>query len=237
MPPGDSATRPRVLVVDDEPPIRRFLRTGLESFGYAVSEAATASEALHRAAVDRADLIILDLGLPDADGQEVIRRVREWSRVPIIVLSVRSDEAGKIAALDEGADDYVPKPFGMGELMARVRAALRRRLREEVPEPVFETGGLRVDLAARAVSVDGVPARLTPKEYDLMRALVRHAGKILTHRQLMAEVWPDAVSMDLPNLRVLVAQLRRKIEPDPAVPRYITVEPGVGYRLELADGE
>jgi two-component system KDP operon response regulator KdpE len=232
-----SAAGPRVLVVDDEPPIRRFLRAGLESFGYAVCEAETAAEALRQAAIDRTDLIILDLGLPDADGQDVIRRVREWSRVPIIVLSVRSDEAGKIAALDLGADDYVAKPFGMGELLARVRAALRRRLSEEVPEPVFTTGGLRVDLATRAVSLDGAPVRLTPKEYDLLRALVRHAGKILTHRQLMAEVWSDAASADLPNLRVLVAQLRRKIEPDPAVPRYITVEPGVGYRLELDEEE
>lgn len=232
-----SSAKTRVLVVEDEPPIRRFLRAGLEAFGYDVAEAMTAGEALQRAVVDRSDVIILDLGLPDADGQTVIRRIREWSRVPIIVLSVRNDEIGKIAALDDGADDYVSKPFGMGELMARIRAALRRRLREEVEEPVFESGGLRVDLAARGVTVDGVPVRLTPKEYDLLKTLIRHAGKLVTHRQLLNEVWPGAASTELSNLRVLIGQLRRKIEKDPAVPRHLILEPGVGYRLELLEGE
>lgn len=233
--PANSA-KIRVLVVEDEPPIRRFLRAGLEAFGYDVTEAVNASEALQRAIVDRSDVIILDLGLPDADGQTVIRRVREWSRVPIIVLSVRNDEISKIAALDDGADDYVSKPFGMGELMARIRAALRRRLHEEVEEPVFESGGLRVDLAARSVTVEGTPVRLTPKEYDLLKALIRHAGKLVTHRQLLGEVWPGAGTTELSNLRVLVGQLRRKIEKDPAVPRHLVLEPGVGYRLEV-EGE
>lgn len=184
-----------------------------------------------KTAMERLDVIILDMGLPDEDGLDVIRRIREWSQIPIIVLSVRGREADKIEALDRGADDYVTKPFGMGELLARIRAALRHRLQSEVEEPVFRSGGLTVDLARRVVSVDGREVKLTPKEYDLLHALVIHAGKVLTHQQLLREVWGPAYVNQPHYLRVYIGQLRQKIEPDPAQPRYILTEPGVGYRL------
>jgi two-component system KDP operon response regulator KdpE len=225
-----------VLVVDDDRSIRRFLTTGLEAFGYDVIEAEDAASALRLVSTRRPEILILDLGLPDRDGREIIREVRAWSQVPIVVLSVRNNEAEKIGALDDGADDYVEKPFNMGELMARLRVALRRRAVQETGEPVFRLRGLEIDLASRTVMLNGAPMRLTPKEYDLLRVFVRHAGRILTHRQLMAEVWPGAAVTDIQNLRVLIAQLRRKIEPEPGSPAFIVAEPGVGYRLQVGEG-
>jgi two-component system KDP operon response regulator KdpE len=231
-----NAGRVPVLVVDDDPSIRRFLVTGLEAFGYAVLEAEDGTSALRLASLRRPEIVILDLGLPDRDGREIIRAIRAWSQTPIVVLSVRNNEAEKIGALDDGADDYVEKPFSMGELMARLRVALRRKAVQETGEPVFRFHGLTVDLANRAVTLNGDGVRLTPKEYELLRLFIRHAGKIITHRQLMAEIWPGAVVTDIRNLRVLVGQLRRKIEPDPENPVIIVAEPGVGYRLELREG-
>jgi two-component system KDP operon response regulator KdpE len=225
----------RVLVVDDEPQIRRFLRTSLHAHGYQIIEAASGEEAVTRAATEQPDIVILDLGLPDVDGQEVIRRIREWSDVPIVVLSVREREADKIEALDHGGDDYVVKPFGIGELLARIRTALRHRLQAEAEQPVFRAGALVVDLARRVVSVDGREVRLTPKEYDLLRVLVTHAGKVLTHQQLLRQVWGPAYLTETHYIQVYIRQLRRKIEPDPAQPQYILTEPGVGYRFLSAD--
>ncbi len=221
----------RVLVVDDEPQIRRFLR----AHGYAIIEAANGREAILKASCERPEIVILDLGLPDMDGMAVIRSVREWSKVPIIVLSVRGREADKIAALDAGADDYVTKPFGMGELVARIRAALRNRLRNEADEPVFRSGGLVVDLARRIVSVDGREIKLTPNEYALLRVLVINAGKVVTHQHLLREVWGPSDVDQTHYVRVYVGQLRQKIEADPAQPRYILTEPAVGYRLRTVD--
>lgn len=223
----------RALVVDDDPSIRRFLTTGLQAFGYDVSEAEDAAGALRLATTRKPDLVILDLGLPDSDGREVIRALRGWSQVPIVVLSVRTDESEKIGALDDGADDYVEKPFSMGELMARLRAALRRQAVEEAGEPVFRLGRLEVDLARRQVALEGAAVRLTPKEYDLLRLFIRHAGRILTHRQIIAALWQNTSVDDVQNLRVLVGQLRRKIEPVPSSPRLIVAEHGIGYRLDL----
>jgi two-component system KDP operon response regulator KdpE len=225
----------RVLVVDDEPQIRRFLRASLGVKGYTILEACNAQEAILKATTERPDIIILDLGLPDQDGMEVIRRVREWSKVPILVLSVRGREADKVAALDAGADDYVTKPFGMEELMARVRAALRNRIEQETDQPVFRSGGLTVDLGRRLVSVDDREIRLTPTEYDVLRTLVTHAGKVVTHQHLLREVWGPADVDETHYVRVYVGQLRQKIEIDPAQPQYILTEPGVGYRLRAAD--
>ena len=223
----------RVLIVDDEPQIRRFLRASLSAHGYRVVEASCGREAIALTTTERPELLLLDLGLPDMDGLEVIRRLREWSAVPIIVISVRGQEAEKIAALDGGADDYVTKPFGMGELLARLRAALRHRLQAEVGEPLFRCGALSVDLLRRIVSVDGREVKLTPKEYDLLRTLVTHAGKVVTHQYLLREVWGPGSLYETHYLRVYIGQLRQKIEPDPAQPRYILTEPGVGYRLRV----
>lgn len=223
----------RVLIVDDEPQIRRFLRTSLSAHGYRVVEASCGREAIALTTTERPELLLLDLGLPDMDGLEVIRRLREWSTVPIIVISVRGQEAEKIAALDGGADDYVTKPFGMGELLARLRAALRHRLQAEVEEPLFRSGALSVDLLRRVVSVEGREVKLTPKEYDLLRTLVTHAGKVVTHQYLLREVWGPGSLYETHYLRVYIGQLRQKIEPDPAQPRYILTEPGVGYRLRV----
>jgi len=225
----------RILVVDDEPQIRRFLRASLGVHHYQIIEAATGEEGLTRAVADHPDLVILDLGLPDIDGTEVIRRLREWSKVPIIILSVRGRESDKIDALDRGADDYVTKPFGIGELLARIRAALRHQLQSETDQPLFRAGGLAVDLARRAVTVDDREIRLTPKEYELLRHLVIHAGKVLTHQYLLREVWGPTFMRETHYLRVYVGTLRQKIEPEPAQPRYILTEPGVGYRLRDAD--
>ncbi len=226
----------RVLVVDDEPQIRRFLRVSLVAQGYHIAEADTGEEALAKAATERPDLVVLDLGLPDVDGQEVIRRLREWSAVPIIVLSVRERESEKVRALDNGADDYITKPFGMDELMARIRAALRHRVQAEAGEPVFRSGDLTVDLGKRVVSVGDREIKLTPKEYDLLRVLVTYAGRVVTHQQLLRAVWGPGYATEAQYLRVYIAQLRDKIEADPAQPQHILTEPGVGYRLKEADG-
>jgi len=223
----------RILVVDDERSIRRFLRASLGS-QFAIFEAANGEEALAAVVTDRPDVIILDLGLPDIDGVEVTRRLREWTQIPIIVISVREQEKDKIAALDAGADDYLTKPFGVGELMARLRAALRRSAQGEV-EPVFTSGDLEVDLSQREVRAGGQPIALTPTEYDLLRTLVRHAGKVLTHDQLLRAVWGTAYENETHMLQVNISNLRRKIEPDPVRPIYIITEPGVGYRLKVLE--
>lgn len=220
----------RVLVVDDEAPIRRFLRAALAAHNYLIFEAANGQAALDAMIADRPDLIILDLGLPDMDGIEVTRRLREWTTVPIIVLSVREHETDKIAALDAGADDYLTKPFGVGELLARIRTAVRHAARS-TDEPIFTLGELNVDLARRLVTVAGAEVQLTPTEYDLLRLLVNDAGKVLTHHQLLRQVWGPGYDEELHMLRVNISNLRRKIEHDPARPRYIVTEPGVGYRL------
>ncbi len=224
----------RVLVVDDEPAIRRFLRTALATHGYKVSEASTARDGLSHVIDDHPDLIILDLGLPDGDGVEVTRRVREWSQTPIIVLSVREAEAEKVAALDAGADDYLTKPFGLSELLARMRVVMRRQGRGP-EDPVVRTGDLTVDLARRTVSVSETPVNLTPTEYALLRALALHAGRVLTHNQLLREVWGVGYESELHMLRVNMSNLRHKIEPDATRPAYIVTEPGVGYRLRIAE--
>ena len=220
----------RVLVVDDEPAIRRYLRTALGAHAYAVFEAVNGQEALAAAALHRPDLVILDLGLPDLDGVAVTRQLREWSQVPIIILSVRGQEGDKIAALDAGADDYLTKPFGVGELLARMRVAMRRAAGPE-PEPVFVQGALTVDLARRLVRVGEQEVTLTPTEYDLLRVLVTHAGRVLTHQQLLRQVWGVGYEQEQHLLRVNISNLRRKLEPDLARPQFIQTEPGVGYRL------
>ncbi len=222
-----------VLVIEDDPQIQRFLRVALGAHGYRLFEAATGGAGLVEATTRQPDIIILDLGLPDIDGIEVIQRLREWTTLPIIVLSARGQERDKIAALDAGADDYVGKPFGIGELLARMRVALRHAARKqnEPDEPVFSVGDLRVDLGQRKVTVGGKPVHLTPIEYRLLATLIQHSGKLLTHRQLLTEVWGPPYTEQAHYLRVYTAQLRRKLEADPARPRYILTEPGVGYRL------
>lgn len=220
----------RVLVVDDEASIRKFLRASLAAQDYQVYEAATGQDALAAVLAHRPDLMILDLGLPDIEGIEVTRQLREWSQIPIIILSVREHESEKVAALDAGADDYLTKPFGISELLARMRAALRRRLAES-DAPVFTTGELTVDLARHVVTVAGQEVQLTPTEYDLLRVLVTNAGKVITHRQLLHQVWGVAYEQEAHLLRVNISNLRHKLEADPTRPRYIVTEPGVGYRL------
>jgi two-component system KDP operon response regulator KdpE len=224
----------RVLVVDDERAIRRYLRAALSAQGIAVVEAASGEEALRYAALERPEVVILDLGLPDLDGLEVTRRMREWTDVPIIILSVREQESEKVAALDAGADDYLTKPFGTGELMARIRASLRRSS-HQAKEPVIEVKQLRIDLERRLVTVDEEEVALTPTEYDLLRLLAQNSGKVLTHRQLLQNVWGNASEEDLHLLRVNISNIRRKIEPDPSRPTYIQTEAGVGYRLRPED--
>lgn len=230
-----TGARPRVLVVDDEPQIRRFLRLGLDGHGYEVLEAETAEAALRSAATGRPELVVLDLGLPDREGFDVLAALREWSRVPVIVLSVRSREEEKVRAFELGADDYVVKPFGMAELLARIRAALRRRVEAEAGAPVFRAGALEVDLVRRLVRVSGREVRLSPKQYRLLQVLVANAGKVVTHGQLLAEVWGPAHREDVHYLRVFVQKLRRQIEDDPARPVYLITELGVGYRLRSPD--
>jgi two-component system KDP operon response regulator KdpE len=225
----------RVLVVDDEPQIRKFLRLGLEGHGYAVLEAATGEAALRLAVTQPPDLVVLDLGLPDRDGFDVLGALREWSRVPVFVLSVRGGEDEKVRAFELGADDYVVKPFGMLELLARIKAALRRTLEAQSPQPVFRVGGLEVDLARRVVRVDNAEVRLSPKQYRLLQVLVSNAGKVLTHRQLLNDVWGAVHRDDVQYLRVFVRKLRSRIEADPARPRYLLTELGVGYRLRTPD--
>jgi two-component system KDP operon response regulator KdpE len=222
--------KPLVLVIDDEPQIRRLLAVALEANGYRVLPAATGQEGVVLAAQHRPALVVLDLGLPDLPGQEVLRRLREWSSVPVVILSVQDDEAGKVAALDGGADDYVTKPFNTGELLARLRVALRHATpREE--SAVFQSGPLVVDLSARRVTVEGREVRLTATEFALLRLFIRHAGKVLTHRQILREVWGPNAEGQTHYLRVYVAHLRDKIEADPSRPRLIITEPGVVYRL------
>ena len=221
---------PRILVIDDELAIRRFLHTVLSSDEFLLREAENGITGLAAATAFRPDVILLDLGLPDLDGIEVIKRIREWSPVPIIVLSVRDRENDKIAALDAGADDYLTKPFGVGELLARIRAAQRRSL-QEIPEPVFTSNNLQVDLGNRRVTVNDTEISLTPTEYDILRLLVAHAGKVLTHRQILKQIWGIAYLEQPHVLRVNISNLRRKIEADPSRSRHIITEPGVGYRF------
>lgn len=220
----------RILVVDDERAIRRFLKVPLGSL-YTVFEAASGQEALLAVATEHPDLVILDLGLPDMDGAEVTRRIREWSQIPIIVVSVREQEKDKIAALDAGADDYLSKPFGIGELMARIRVAVRRSAQPE-NTPIFEQGDLSVDFASRLVKVRGEQITLTPTEYEILRALIKYAGKVLTHRQLLRAVWGVEYENETHLLRVNVSNLRAKIEANSSRPQVILTEPGVGYRLK-----
>jgi two-component system, OmpR family, KDP operon response regulator KdpE len=222
---------PIVLVVDDEVQIRRFLRTGFELNGFVVHEAATGSEAIRAATLRPIDIVIVDLGLPDMDGSEVVERIRSWSNVPIIVLSVRSSEAQKVQVLEAGADDYVVKPFGMAELLARVRVALRRQSRASTGEPTVVVGPLTIDLAARAVTLNGQRLTLTPKEYRLLQVLAQHAGNVVTHQHLLKEVWGSIHVHDTHYLRIFVRKLRQKIEPNPDMPRILMTELGVGYRL------
>jgi len=221
----------RVLVVDDERSIRRFLKASLGSH-FVILEATNGEEALSALATEHPDIIILDLGLPDVDGVEVTRRLREWTQIPIIIVSVREQENDKIAALDAGADDYLTKPFGVGELMARLRVALRRSAQIDL-EPVFRSGNLVVDLNQREVKLNEQVLALTPTEYDLLRNLAKHAGKVLTHDQLLRAVWGTAYESETHMLQVNISNLRRKIEPDPSRPTYIVTEPGVGYRLKI----
>lgn len=220
----------RILIIEDEPPIRRFLRTALSAQGYRIEEAETGESALEFLKRNPVDLIVLDLGLPGIDGLEVIERLRAEGRsTPIIILSSRDDEAGKVRALDMGADDYVSKPFGMEELSARIRAALRHRLQQEGEKPAFRSGDLTVDLVRRIVTVRGLEVKLTPREYDLLRILVAHAGKVLTHKFILKEVWGG--QSDVQYLRIYIRGLRQKLESDPERPCLILTEQGVGYRL------
>lgn len=220
-----------ILVIDDEPQIRRFLRVTLEAHDFQIVEAANGQEGIRLAALKKPDAVILDLGLPDMDGQDVIARLREWSKLPIIVLSVRADESDKVAALDAGADDYVTKPFGTAELLARVRAALRHAAGVSSGAPVFTTGELSVDFEKRRVALAGAAVKLSPKEYDLLKLLVQHAGKVLTHQFILRQVWGPAHENDVQYLRVFARQIRQKIEADPAQPQLLLTEPGIGYRL------
>jgi len=224
---------PLLLVVDDDLPVLRFLRAGLATGGYRVVESTTGADALAQAATRAPDLVLLDLGLPDLDGFEVVRRLREWSQVPVLILSARGQEQDKIRALDAGADDYVTKPFAMGELLARIRVALRHRARVTDGEAasVFEVDGLVVDLARRTVTVAGAEVRLTPIEFRLLACFTKHAGRVLTHEQVLREVWGPGYAAQHHYVRVYVAQLRKKLEHDPDRPRWIVTEPGVGYRL------
>jgi two-component system KDP operon response regulator KdpE len=218
------------MIIDDEPQMRRLLQVALTAHGYEIREAETGREGIDQTAVFHPDLIVLDLSLPDLDGIEVIKKLREWTQTPVIILSVREQEGDKIAALDAGADDYVTKPFNMGELLARIRTALRHAAGTG-DEPVLTFGGLVIDLTRRYVAMDGREVKLTPTEYELLRVLTVNAGKVLTHRQLMRMVWGPSYEQETNYLRVYIRQLRQKIEPDPARPRNIITESGVGYRL------
>jgi two-component system KDP operon response regulator KdpE len=221
----------RVLVVDDESAILRFLKPALEANGYEMASAGTVAEAAQRIAADAPDIVVLDLGLPDGDGKDVIRRVREWSDVPIIVLSARDREAEKIEALDLGADDFVNKPFGVGELLARMRTALRHRMQRQAETPTLTAGDVEIDNLRHRVTRAGEEIKLTPKELDLLTFLARHSGKVLTHRQILTAVWGPAHTEDTQYLRVYIGHLRQKLETDADDPRIIVTEPGVGYRV------
>ena len=227
----DAAGLHKILVIDDEAAIRRFLHSALSAEDFTLHEADSGHAGLSAAAALRPDVILLDLGLPDLDGIEVIRRIREWSQVPIIILSVREREGDKVAALDAGADDYLTKPFGVGELLARIRASLRRSA-VQLSEPVFTSAGLTVDLNLRRVTVDGGEVQLTPTEYDLLRLLISHADKVVTHSQILKQIWGGAHQEQPQVLRVTISNLRKKIEHDPSRPRRIITEAGVGYRLK-----
>jgi two-component system, OmpR family, KDP operon response regulator KdpE len=231
-----SADSLRVLVVDDERPIRQFLRTSLSAHGHQVFEATNGTDALNMMIVDRHDLVILDLGLPDIDGIKVVKQLRDWTQTPIIILSVREHESDKIAALDAGADDYLTKPFSVGELMARMRVALRHTS-QSVDSPIFQSGDLVVDLAHRLVTVGGQEIQLTPIEYDLLKTMISQVGKVLTQRQLLRQVWGDAYEDEAHLLRVHISNLRNKIESEPARPQLIITEPGVGYRFHLQNSQ
>ena len=224
----------QVLIVDDETQIRRFLRISLEANGYHVHETTSGEDAIVRTAQLRPDLVILDMSLPDIDGLEVLKRLREWTQVPVIILSVRDSDTDKVAALDAGADDYLTKPFSVEELMARIRTA-QRHAQPQPEEVIFTSGKLQVDLSRRLVRVNGQPIKLTPTEYALLRLLIQHAGKVLTHQQILRAVWGPEYVNEIHYLRVYFAQLRQKIEVDPALPKIILTEPGVGYRLNVAE--
>lgn len=226
-----SDNKPKILVVDDERSIRKFLAASL-GVAYHIIDAEDGAAGIQLTATEKPDLILLDLGLPDLNGVEVTRRIREWSHTPIIILSVNDDENGKIEALDAGADDYVTKPFSAGELMARIRVALRRTESTEEYQPVFESGWLRVDLALRTITVGANPVQLTPTEYDLLRLFIHHRGKVLTHRQLLTQVWGSGYESDTHVLQVNISNLRHKIEPNPSRPIFVTTEPGIGYRFQ-----
>jgi two-component system KDP operon response regulator KdpE len=224
----------RVLVVDDEAAILRFLKPALEANNYEMTSAGTVAEAIKRTAAETPDIVLLDLGLPDGDGKDVIRRAREWSDVPIIVLSAREREAEKIESLDLGADDYVNKPFNVGELMARMRTALRHRLQRKAEIPVLRVGGLEIDAVRHRVLRGAAELKLTPKEFELLSFLARHAGRVITHKQILAAVWGPAHTGDTQYLRVYIGQLRQKIEDTPDDPRIVLTEPGIGYRIAEA---
>jgi two-component system, OmpR family, KDP operon response regulator KdpE len=232
-----ASNEPLVLVVDDEAPIRRFLHAALAGHGFRYAEAATAAEALEKVIALKPDVVLLDLGLPDRDGLELLHELRGWSSVPVVVLSARDREPDKVTALDHGADDYLSKPFGVSELLARLRVALRHSAAAGAggAPPVFVNGDLSVDLAARRVTVAGRQVHLTPHEFKLLALLVKHAGKVLTHRQLLRDVWGPEYGDENHYVRVYMAQLRRKLEADPARPRWLQTEPGVGYRLRVDD--
>src|SRR4030042_1745899 len=221
---------PVILIIEDESQIRRLLRLSLEAHGYQVKDATTAQEGLQQVAMARPDLIILDLGLPDMEGLDALKKLREWSRTPVIVLSVRNSEQDKIDLLDAGANDYITKPFSMGELLARMRDALRHSI-PDVSEDIFKTAGVSIDFSRRLVTKTGIELKLTPTEYSLRRFLAQHAGKVFTHNQIIHELWGPRSQPDMSYLRVYILQLRRKIEDDPSNPRLLITEPGVGYRL------
>jgi len=223
--------RIRALVVDDEPAILRLLRPVLEANNYEFTSAGTIAESIKRIATDSPDIVVLDIGLPDGDGKDVIRQVRPWSDVPIIILSARDREAEKIEALDLGADDFVNKPFGVGELLARMRTALRHRMERVAETPVLRTADLEIDNVRHCVMRNGAEVKLTPREFELLSFLAKHAGKVVTHRQILTAVWGPAHAADTQYLRVYIGQLRQKIENDPGDPRIIITEPGIGYRI------
>jgi len=226
-----SAYKPRILVIDDEPQMHRFLQPALTAAGFEAVRADTGAEGLRAIAASAPDAVVLDLGLPDMDGKDLLRAARAFYAGPVLVLSARDREIEKIASLDLGADDYVQKPFGVGEFLARLRVALRHRLERSGADPVIRTGDLEIDLVKRLVTRAGEPLRLSPKEYELLARLAEGGGKVLTHRQLLTAIWGPAHVDDLPYLRVLVGQLRQKIEAEPSTPQYILTEPGVGYRF------
>ncbi|MBA4371283.1 MAG: DNA-binding response regulator [Thermodesulfovibrio sp.] len=228
-----------VLLIEDEPQMRRFLKITLQGHGYRLIEAQSGQEGLNEAATRNPDIVLLDLGLPDIDGIEVTKRLREWSHVPVIVISAREQENDKIRALDAGADDYLTKPFGAGELMARIRVALRHLSRQQTggDEPVFVLANLKVDFSKRQVFIDEKEVHVTPIEYKLLATLIRHAGKVITHSQLMKEVWGPGYADQTHYLRIYMAQIRHKLEADPARPRFFINEPGIGYRLRMEPGQ